>query len=86
MNENTAPASSPPPGFVRGTLPAQHRIVALVAETLAKYQERRWWQRRRSPFDFIPISREVVATLFLLPDGRRLVEEVLGSGEQARGR
>jgi hypothetical protein len=74
-----------PPVFVRDGLPPMHRTVALVAETLAKYQTPRRWRRRRSPMDFIPISREVVATLFLLPDGRRLVKEVLESGARAGG-
>lgn len=69
------------PGAGRVGLPPTHRLVVLVAETMAKYQRVRWLRRRRSPMDFVPMAREIVATLFLLPEGQRLVADALASDE-----
>jgi hypothetical protein len=41
------------------------RAVALTAETLARHAPKRWWHRRETatPFDYVPVAREVVAEL-----------------------
>ena len=55
---------------------AEREAVVLVAETMAKYQRPRLFRRRRSPMEFVPIAREVVATLFLLPKGQDIVRRI----------
>lgn len=57
----------------------ERKAVVLVAEGLANVSNvnLRWWQRKRHPMDFIPIAREVVAILLLLPDGRDLCRRIL---------
>lgn len=55
------------------------RAVILVAETMARHVPKRRFRRRASPIGFVPIAREVVATLFLLPEGQALVAEIVAS-------
>lgn len=60
-------------------LTPEMRAVVLVAQALAKYAPQRRLRRRAHPYEFIPIAREVVATLLLLPEGQALVREVQAS-------
>lgn len=53
------------------------RAVLLVAQTLAKYAPRRRFRKQPHALEFVPIAREIVATLFLLAEGQRLVAEVM---------
>jgi hypothetical protein len=60
-------------------LPVERQAVALVAEGLAVAfnHNKAWWQRSRLPFEFVPLAREAVAVLLLLPRGRGLSNQIL---------
>ena len=63
----------------QAAMTADRQAVVLVAETMAKYARKRRFRRQPTAFDFVPIAREVVATLFLLPNGQRLSAEALAA-------
>lgn len=57
----------------------ERMAVVLVAEGFTKAANRnlRWWQRKRHPMDAIPLAREAVAILLLIPEGRELSRRIL---------
>lgn len=56
-------------------LPARSQATVVVAEVLAKRLKGRW--KIAGPMSAVPLAREAVGALLMLPQGRRLCREVL---------
>lgn len=61
------------------SLPYRSQLVAFVAQRICEVQvaNRRWWQPRPSPFDLVPMVREVVGILLYDPEAQDLLDLVI---------